>query len=511
MLEKLRFAHGESDTYEFKVQIPEKHEKFLKTAVAFANGKGGRLIFGVRDQTWEIIGIPPDEVSSARDAVANSIYDACSPHVVADVQVETVQGKSIIVVDVPPGVHKPYYIKKAGLIDGTYVRLGSETRHAGFETIQELLLEGTRYSYDELAQRDIDVSEEEAHALCARITEHARSLDYLSSEPKETKPLTVNQLLNWKLLYRRHQNGPFYPSNGFLLLDGRLDLFPYAYIQCAVFKGTDRRNFLDKKDIYGPIDQQVEDATSFVLEHISLGSRITGPQRQDFYELPVASVREMIANAVAHRSYLQRGCVQVALFDDRLEVTSPGQLSAELSVQELRQGYSRIRNEGIAAVFLYMHLIEKWGTGIPRIYHESELYGLGEPQITAGPSSFRIELFRRPFETDAYGVLDPAQRGTQPAESTAQSRPDQNGRSKQIPPAAAPLTDQQRLLDALRAIADEPKHTYSALSKQLHWTPRKVQYQMGQLVKLGLAARIGSNRSGKWVLTDAAARDPESS
>lgn len=109
---------------------------------------------------------------------ANSIYDACAPDIIADLHVEKIRGKSVIVVDVLPGTHEAYHLKRNGLIEGTYVRLGSETRHAGFETIQGLLLEGARYSDNQSEQHDIKITEEEVRAICDRLTAHARSTDW---------------------------------------------------------------------------------------------------------------------------------------------------------------------------------------------------------------------------------------------------------------------------------------------------------------------------------------------
>ena len=76
-----------------------------------------------------------------------------------------------------------------------------------------------------------------------------------------------------------------------------------------------------------------------MLEKINLGAKINGLYREDVYELPVGSVREIIANAVTHRSYLEPGNVQVALYDDRLEVTSPGMLLTGVTIEKIREGY----------------------------------------------------------------------------------------------------------------------------------------------------------------------------
>ena len=78
-----------------------------------------------------------------------------------------------------------------------------------------------------------------------------------------------------------------------------------------------------------------------------------------------------ISNAVCHRSYLSPGSIQVAIYDDRLEVTSPGRLSPDLTIEHLIEGNSRVRNIAIGAAFQYMHIIERWGSGIPRVFEET--------------------------------------------------------------------------------------------------------------------------------------------
>lgn len=115
----------------------------------------------------------------------------------------------------------------------------------------------------------------------------------------------------------------------------------------------------------------------------------------------------MLTNAVCHRSYLCPGKVQVALFDDRLEVTSPGMLDKDLTIEKMKAGISKIRNGAIAKVFSYMNMIEAWGTGIPKMFEETKAYGLQEPELQDMGSDFRINLYRKELTTDFYGVIDP--------------------------------------------------------------------------------------------------------
>lgn len=292
---------GEYETIEYKKDIPEDKDKYLKTAVAFANGAGGKLIFGVKNGTWDVIGFADEEIFIKMDSITNSIYDACEPKIIPHMEIQEVDGKQIIVAQIHPGMSKPYYLKSSGMIDGTYIRVSGLTRKAEEFTIQELRLEGTNRSFDQQKAGGA-ISEKEINKVCKRIYEHARDNCTTQEEADSLKRVTESQLVSWKLLIR--EDGKYYPTNGFKLLQGEDDFIPDASVQCAVFKGTDRSIFITRKDIAGPIDQQVEDAVSFVLQNIRLGSRIEGIQRRDFYELPVKSIREMIANEICHRSYL---------------------------------------------------------------------------------------------------------------------------------------------------------------------------------------------------------------
>ena len=160
------------------------------------------------------------------------------------------------------------------------------------------------------------------------------------------------------------------------------------------FKGTDRAVFLDKREFTGPIYTQIEEAVDFVLRNIRLGATIDGLVRKEKYELPPEAIREMIINAHCHRNLLDESCIQVAVYDDRLEVTSPGGLYNGLTYEEVMNGHSKIRNKGIANIFSQMGLVEAWGSGIKRILNAAEEYGLPKPRFQEFDNMFRVELFR---------------------------------------------------------------------------------------------------------------------
>jgi len=187
-------------------------------------------------------------------------------------------------------------------------------------------------------------------------------------------------------------DGTLAPTNAFVLLTD--NTFSFAKIQCALFKGTERVVFIDKRDFEGPLYEQIEEAYEFVLKHINLGAEISGLVRTDAYELPTEAIREAIVNATTHRNFLDRACVQVAVYDDRVEVTSPGMLYGGLTIEQIKEGGSKIHNRCIAEVFSRMKIIESWGTGIKRMFSSCKEYGIREPELLEIGDSFRVNLYR---------------------------------------------------------------------------------------------------------------------
>ena len=95
-----------------------------------------------------------------------------------------------------------------------------------------------------------------------------------------------------------------------------------------------------------------------------------------------------------HRSYLDHGNIQVAVYDNRLEITSPGKLPMGQTLERMKEGYSQIRNEALAYAFSYMNLIEHWGSGIPKIIGKVTAAGLREPEFIGGEVDLRINIYR---------------------------------------------------------------------------------------------------------------------
>ncbi len=478
---------GESDNIEFKADLPPKSGTYMKTVVAFANGKGGKLVFGVEDNTWKINGFSKSDIFQKIDAITNAISDNCEPKILPDIGIQEIGGQSIIVVEIPSGMQRPYYLKNQGVLNGTYVRVSGTTRPAERYRIQELILSGSNRSFDQIPCEE-PITETEINAFCDNLYEQALKLNSSEKSRELIQRVGKSQLLSWKLLFEK--NSAYYPTNGYLLLDGKSDKFQDNVIQCAVFKGITRDIFITRKEFSGSIYLQIEDAYQFVLQHINLGAKVEGLARQDSYELPIKAIREMISNAVCHRSYLSPGKIQVALYDDRLEVTSPGMLDSELTIEKMKTGLSKIRNRGIASAFAYMNIIEAWGSGIPKILQEAKEYDLPEPELIDLGSDFRINLFRAATTINYHKNADLRNEDRPDTNDTNPDTNDTNPDTNEI--------DVEKTI--MRLISINPGITQRELKNRLGVSIITIKRLMTELQLTGKIIREGSNRKGIWVI-----------
>lgn len=382
---------GESKSVEFKVELPKKSEKYMKTVIAFSNTNGGKIVIGVDDESREIVGVNEKDVFQIMDNIANAVSDSCEPQIMPNITFQTIDEKCIVIIEIYPGANRPYYLKNAGKADGVYVRIAGTSRPADEVKVKELEMEGANLSWDELICIGHRPSEEEVNRLCNDIKRYRLDSAVTEEEKKSIGDVTKENLLNWKIL--KETEGNLIATNAFVLLTS--EEFQFSKIQCALFKGVDRDIFIDKKEYAGPLYKQIEEAYQFVLRHINLGAEIEGIVRKDSYELPVGAIREMIVNAVCHRNYMDNSCVQVAVYDDRVEVTSPGMLYGGLTLEEAMGGRSKIRNRAIAEVFSRMEIVESWGTGIRRIVNRAREYELPEPKFREVGDAFRVDLYRK--------------------------------------------------------------------------------------------------------------------
>lgn len=367
----------EGKTLEFKRDLSSPRN-LLKTLVAFANTAGGYLFVGVEDGSNGVLGVenPLDE----EERLCSLIADNIEPRLVPNVEIIPVEDKTLLGVEVFPSGSRPHWIKKEGPFDGVYVRLGSTNRKADKELIAELKRNAAGTAFDELPLPELAI---DALDLAA-----ARALFAGQRE------LNEKELLTLKLL--TPVQGRLVPTIGGVLLFGRdrERHFPDAWVQCGRFAGTTKSTILDHTEIHEHLPIAVEHAIEFIKKHAMRGADLSGIRRRDVWSVPMIIMREAVINAIVHADYSQIGApLRVAIYDDRVEIENPGILLPGMTIEDVRQGVSKIRNRVIARVFRELGLIEQWGSGFCRILDEAEKQNLPEPVLEEIGMKVRFTVF----------------------------------------------------------------------------------------------------------------------
>ena len=194
------------------------------------------------------------------------------------------------------------------------------------------------------------------------------------------------------------------PTSAYVLFSDcqvKQELFPYAKVECARFKGSSSHEFLDQKTVDGNIAVQAEAAYNFVLRHINSGATVKGVYTESRWEYPVVAIREALRNAVVHRDYSLAGKdIKVAIYDDMLEITSPGNLLPSIDFNEMEARQSDIRNKVIAPVFKKLGIIDQWGNGLKLIADELKAYPEIEFKWFEKGLQFQVQFLKKDYRPD---------------------------------------------------------------------------------------------------------------
>lgn len=364
---------------------------------AFSNSTGGKIIFGIEDTSLQIVGIDGD-IHKKIDAITNAIADSITPQIIPNIYVEEIEDKRVIVCEIFRGGSTPYYIKALGKESGTFIRTSGTTRLADESMLKELMLVGVNRTFDTLPYETAKpLSENEIEEMCNKLTVYAKDNAKSFDDSNQIKQLNLSKMLSWKFVIE--QDGKYYPSNAFMMFKDD-NPFQFINIQCARFKGTNRILFIDKKEYGGPIYQQIDDTMKFVMNHLNMEVKIVPNKiaHEEKFEIPTEAIREILVNAVCHRSLTDNSRVQVAIYDDRVEITSPGILYNGLTLKGMLEGKTAIRNACLANVLTYLNVIENWGTGVQRAILLCKEAGIQEPEFIEMDSAIRVNFYRPSYD-----------------------------------------------------------------------------------------------------------------
>ena len=444
--------NGENKTIEFKEIIPNS-KKISQTAVAFANGAGGKILIGITDDR-KIVGIDEkQDIFKIIDDLNTIIYDSCYPNINADIYTENKDNKTILVIEVFPGNLKPYYIKSMGKENGVYIRVGASNRKASYENILELERQRRNITFDEEIDWDLEYED--------------LNLDFLKKKFKENgKDFSEEKLLNLGLIKKNGNDLKVTRGLGIIL-----GLYENTNINCARFKGKTMDIFLDKKEFTGDIFGKIENIQMFLSNHLNISSKFENFQRKDILEIPMLALREGIINAIVHRDYSNQGRdIKIGIYDDVVEIVSPGGLPSTLTIEQIYSGRSEIRNRVLARIFKELNFIEKWGSGINRMINLCKEVNLKVPEIKETGDSIVLTFYR--------------------TENSAGLVPDSAGL---VPDSAGLVPDKNNLSDTELKVFGiiEDRTTRKYIQDKLSFSERMIRKTLNILQEKGLIEKVG--------------------
>ncbi|MFO7862901.1 MAG: putative DNA binding domain-containing protein [Salinivirgaceae bacterium] len=348
---------GESSKVQFKVRINDAY-KIGTEMVAFSNTKGGFIIIGVDDKTGDINGLSFEEIAETNQLLANAASDNVKPQIFIETETVEVENKNVIVATIAEGLSKPHTDNK-GII---WLKNGSDKRKVvAREEMARLLQSSGNLFADETIVNGTtvnNINEETLHKFILK--KHEKSIEELN--------LPISELLsNMGMLKQGNLT-----LGGLLLFGKNPQAFkPTFTVQCISFKGIDisTSSYRNKKEPFiGSLKDVYEKTLSFIIQNLNETQIDPNFNSQGQLEIPIEAIIELLVNALVHRDYFINSSIKVFIFDDRIEIISPGKLPNTLTIENIKLGTSVIRNPILYSNVPYLLPFQGVGSGIRRAF-----------------------------------------------------------------------------------------------------------------------------------------------
>lgn len=306
---------------------------------------------------------------------------------------------NIIAVYVPecPNEYRPCYYKPVGLPFGAYIREGYTNRPLTDNEFRTYVALSKQFQFD-LAEAPNtkleDLSEEKITFLLQKREEELKRGAAVKIDNELLKNIGIIDDFN-------ETKKP--TIAGFLIFSKFVPQEKYPYeryvIRCVKFSGNNNASsIIDKQDITGTLDQQIDKTYKFILRNISRAAYISGAKRHERYEYPEQAIRELVANNVIHRDYkITETFTQIYIFKDRLEIANPGSLPPGVTVENIKDAQFS-RNTIIAGRLKDLDYLEEYGRGIDIVFNKMEDWGLPYPLFRNSVNSFQSILLGPKFK-----------------------------------------------------------------------------------------------------------------
>lgn len=474
---------GEATTYDKKEKIERnKPKSWLKSVSAFANGEGGTLIFGISDDN-EIIGLTNAEEDA--EFISEAIKTKLDPIPTIDLKFKELNGKKLIFLYVNEGQETPYYYigDKQRM---AYVRIGNESVIADRIQLKQLVMKGSGRTYDSLPS---------SYKFGNMAFTKLKSVHYKRLQ----RSFEDSEFVSWGIL---DEAGKLTNAGALLADDSPMR---QSRIFCTRWNGLTMTNGLgeaiDDIELEGSVIGQLQDAVTFIRNNSHKRWWKENDHREELPDYPERAVTETVANAIIHRDYMQMGSeIHVDMYDDRLEIYSPGGMMDGKLIQQLNPLTvpSKRRNPLLADFFSRLGLMERRGSGMRKIidaYKQYEhLTTYHAPEFNSNSSEFHVTLWNLNYVEE------------EESEFLKEKKEFLKGPNEFLKEKKEFLKDEKEFLRVKRMIykmvSTNPQITVAKMSVTIGLSDRQVRKYIKKMTDLNLIIREGGRKNGSWKIID---------
>ena len=472
---KKQIAKGEDSRHQFKADI-RNVDSLAAEMAAFANSDGGTIYIGVTDD-GAIQGLKGEDVNRINQLISNAASQHVrSPLIVNTENILVDDDHVVIVLTIPKGIDRPYFDKN-GVI---WLKTGSDKRRVNSkEELRRLFQSVDLLHADEVPTK----------AGIDRI-DRLRLRDFLKDVYKIDLPESPEELL--KLLQNMNLAGEEGTLNlaGVLLFAEKPEwIKPEFVIKAVSYPGGDISvsEYLDSEDFSGPLKKLFDESLSFIMRNLKKVQAGQNINTQGVPEIPEIVFEELLVNALIHRDYFVSGVIRIFIFEDRIEIISPGHLPNHLTVEKIRAGNSNIRNP-ILASFVAKNLLpyRGLGSGIRRSLEEW-------PDIKfiddRDGCIFKVVVYKNKQQNAPLKNDDNTSHSSLKVHLTDKNEP-----------LNEPLNNLQ--VQILNYVETNPMASYEDLTNALNKGRSTIMRNIQKLKDAGLLLRVGSKKTGHWEIID---------
>lgn len=474
---------GETTRVQFKEMFTSQKE-VAKEMIAFANTKGGVILFGVEDKTGVIKGLSYDEIQQTSRELGNAAQELVKPTIYIGTEVVKVEGKHVLVCSIEEGRNKPY----KNLQGEIWVKQGADKRRITENAeILSLFQSSGNYHPEEDPEKGTTVDDLEMADLrdfFRRV--YGREIEDFD-QPLESMLKSLGILTAEGEVTRA----------GMLFFGRDPQHFEHSVVLKAVaFQGNDigDTNYLDSRDITGTLPRMFKEGMAFLKSYLRHEQRGQNFNSTGILEISEVALEELLQNALVHFDLLNHAAIRLLIFSNRVEIINPGCLYGGLRVEDIKLGVSRQRNPLMAELAARTMIYRGLGSGIIRVMRENTPIVFDNQESA---DQFKVTVWRTAQKgkvTTRRGknTTQKNEVSTQKGVLTTQKRPESTQKKEN--------STQKKILEYLRV---HPQATRLEVSKALgDITEDGVKYAIARLQEKGLLERVGGRKQGEWIVKD---------